>query len=161
MQRVGPHHVIAVAEGVVIFIARSTPSPAMIRQFEQTIRSAAERSSAPVGLLHVAVADLDTGPPDDALRQEVTAMLGRSARFISAAAVVILKEGFTGAAIRAIITGFRLVHRPTFPTGTFVTIPDSVKWLASNLRPPQGQAGHAAALSAAIDGLMRVVHQER
>ncbi len=132
MQRIDPEHGLLVAEGVVVLISRCAPSAAVLRHFEALIQSTAKVTADVVGLLHIAIDDHSQGPPDEPTRKEAAGLLSRCAPQIGAAGVVVLKEGFSGAALHAIFAGLLLLNRE-YPARVFANLTDVVPWLGTSL----------------------------
>lgn len=148
MQRIDPEHGLLVAEGVVVLISRCAPSAPVLRQFESLIQSTSKGLADTVGIVHVAIDDHSQGPPNEATRKEAAGILSRCAPQIGAAGVVVLKEGFSGAALHAIFAGLLLLNRE-YPARVFSNLGELVPWLATSLakrKPPLSQEALSKAL---------------
>jgi len=60
----------------------------------------------------------------------LSGMIARGGKFVGAAAVVVLRQGFAGAAMRAVVSSVLLATRPPFPAKVLGSAGEAARWLA-------------------------------
>jgi len=140
MEYLSADHLYAVADGTVIVVLRRPPTSAVLNAVETRVRALARTRQTQVAYLHVVLDVPTTGRVDEDTRTAFIATARRTLPHIEGAAMVLLREGFAGAAMRAAVTGALMVLRPTVPVRIFSSVDDGTGWLASLPSSPRRDA---------------------
>src|SRR5207249_1304697 len=105
------------------------------------------------GYVYVAEEGDRVGAPDEEARRGFIELLRSPPPALKAAAVVVLRTGFSGVAVRAVVSGVLLTARTRGPVKVFSAREEAAEWLAHVLagtRPPSsGDLRRAAAAASA------------
>ena len=120
---------------------------------------AAVKSGGPVAYLHVSES---TAPPPAETRNAVIQRLNRhiESGACLGAALVVNRDGFAGAALRALFTAVLAAARPAAPMKIFGRVEDAAAWLPTVLASSRGVVPVPAALVAAVAELRLAVTKD-
>jgi hypothetical protein len=140
-----------VVDRTLVVLARRPLTVAEIGDLDRAFL-AAVKASGPVAYLHVSEST-ERPPPETR-----TAVMQRLNRHIESgsclgAALVVTREGFAGAALRALFTSVIAAARPAAPIKIFGRVDDAAAWLPTVLASTKGAAPTATALVAAVAAL--------
>jgi hypothetical protein len=148
-------------QGIILVFSRQSPSASGVRAIETMLLPHTRRYPNNLGLLLVAHADRDNGAPDEATRDAFLGMGRRIGPHLGAVAVVVLREGFVGASIRAVVSGMLMALAPRFPARSFGSNPEALRWLAATLSRTRAQSVDEAALATSLADVQRTMLAER
>jgi hypothetical protein len=156
MEHLSSDHVLSNVDGTLIFVVRRPPTRDVLTALEGRIHAAARAQQAPLAYLHVVLDVPTTGKVDEDTRSAFITGAKRSLHHFEGAAMVLMRDGFAGAAMRAMVTGALMVVRPSVPVRIFAKVEDGVQWLSRGLpaqgppRDPERLASTAQEMSAAL-----------
>lgn len=145
MEHLSEDHVIASAEGTVVLVVRRPPPPRVVLSVERRLREAA-RGKAPPAYLHIVLDVPTTGRVDDEIRTAFIAAAKRSVNTLDSAGMVLMRDGFAGAAMRAMVSSALTVVRPSIPVRIFSQVAPAAQWLSTSAAQ-RGKARDAAVLT--------------
>jgi hypothetical protein len=146
-----PNSAGATLENVVVFFTRAAPAPDVIARLSAQVDVVARRHPQGTGYLHVIAPREGASLGDDAAAREgFTGIMRRAEPHGRGAAVVIERDGFLGAALRAMITTIVLAVRPKIPIKVFAAVEEAAAWLATTLANAGAPGPAAAELVAAV-----------
>jgi hypothetical protein len=129
----GPFGLVTVAN-VLIFYGLEQPAPEMIDRIRQRIVALAAAHAGGVGYVHALDLKLAWRTPNPDRRRAYMDLTRDASEFTKAVLVVIDREGFIGAAIRAVVSGVVLSSRATTPIKIVPRLVDGSDWFASRMR---------------------------
>jgi len=77
------------------------------------------------------------GRVDEGIREAFVAQSRRALPHVEGAAMILLRTGFGGAAMRAAVSSGLVLVRPSVPVRTFSRVEDGVQWLCGLSSPPR------------------------
>lgn len=149
MEYLSTEHLFDVTEKTLLVVLRRPPTLAMVATLEARVKSAARANAAPMAYLHVVLDVPSTGKVEEPIRQALMGMAKRSMQHTDCAAMVLLRSGFPGAAMRAMVSGALLLVRPTVPVRIFGEVNSAALWISS-VSAEKGTRRDAAALRARV-----------
>jgi hypothetical protein len=155
MEHLSPDHVLATVEGTLVMVLRRPPPPLVVLVVERRIREAARTSKAPA-YLHVVLDVPTTGRVDEPTRTAFIAAAKRTVNVLDVVGMVLMRDGFAGAAMRAMVSSALTVVRPGVPVRIFSTVAPAAQWVAAS-GAPRGVSRDAAALTQAASEMAAVL----
>ena len=135
MEHLSDDHAYALIDRTIIIVLRRPPTQAVIDAVEMRLQRAARTLRSRIAYLHVVLNVPTTGRVDDEIRRAFIATAKRSIHHVEGAAMVLLGEGFVGAAMRATMSGAIMLIRPTSPVRIFSSVDEGARWLATLSSP--------------------------
>lgn len=139
MHFLSPDHVMDLTERTVICVLRRPPTAVVLASLESRMQAAARSERKKLAYLHVVLNVPTTGRVDDEARTAFIATARRSLHLFEGAAMILMGEGFVGAAMRAGVSGGLMLIRPTVPVRIFGQVDEGIAWL-SLLSAPHREA---------------------
>lgn len=131
-----------VAGRLVVAVWRTRTTPARVHLLHAHVK-AVMRVHARTGFALCVVAEAEAASPDLEARVLIADMMRDAGAHLRGTACVVSARGFSGAAIRAIITGLSLVAREPYPTRVFAAPADAAAWLAERLHESTSELAEA------------------
>ncbi|MBL8684600.1 MAG: hypothetical protein JNK05_35825 [Myxococcales bacterium] len=132
MELLSPDHAIVLVERTFVVVLRRPPTPSLVATLEARVRAAVRIHSPPLGYLHVVLDVPTTGKVDDDSRTALISFAKRTMHLSDCAAMVLMRSGFAGAAMRAVVTGALMAIRPNVPVRVFSEIDPATQFLSQN-----------------------------
>ncbi len=137
MDYLSPDQVVDFVEGTVIFVDRSQPPPSVVSTLEARVQGFARTQQQPLAYLQVVLDVPTTGRINEESRTAMVAAGRRHMHLFDRAAMVLITQGFMGAAMRAMVSGALMALRSKAPFKVFSAEPEAIEWLCS----PQSAGG--------------------
>lgn len=134
----------AVEHGVFLVFVRGQPKASDIEGVMRQIPSA----RGAVGYLQIFDAGTAFHEPSPDERRAWIALAEQAKRHLSAGALVVLREGFGGAALRAAISGIMLLAKGSAPSKVFGSAEEAARWLVERKACTGGAVDVARAAAA-------------
>lgn len=83
------------------------------------------------GVFVLAVLDGIPGLPAEETRHHIASMATKNASEVAAHATVFRSSGFSGSALRSVMTAIFSLARTSYPRRVFANVPDACRWLAT------------------------------
>ena len=145
MEHLSPDHVIANVEGTIVMVLRRPPPPLVVLAVERRLRDAARAKASPA-YLHVVLDVPTTGRVDDQTRSAFIAAAKRTVNTLDVVGMVLMRDGFAGAAMRAMVSSALTVVRPGVPVRIFSEVAPATQWMSAT-SAQRGTARNANALT--------------
>ena len=105
--------------------------PVSLPDAEATLRGHALALSEGTGKVAVLVlVEGIPGMPDQRVRAALARLADKTSQEVACHATVILAEGFTGSALRSVLTAIFALSGAKYPKQVFATVEDAVDWVA-------------------------------
>lgn len=130
MEHLSPDHVLTNVDGTFVMVLRRPPPPLVVLAVERRLREAT-RAKVPPAYLHVVLDVPTTGRVDDQTRSAFIAAAKRTLNGLDAVGMVLMRDGFAGAAMRAMVSSALTVVRPGVPVRIFSEVEPAARWLAT------------------------------
>jgi len=144
----GPDHALGELAGHLIGIWDGTILLNSLQIWQRELQSRVR--AAPGRVIYLSYERSGFQMPGDMARQLIADTLRSVDGKLAACAVVLPGQGFTSAAVRALVSGLALVVRPKSPLRSVSNIEEAQTWVAQQLGPgvpwPDAQALHSAIL---------------
>jgi hypothetical protein len=140
-----------VVDRTLVMLAERPLTPAEVAELDRMFTKAV-RAEGPIGYLNVS--ETRQAPPAETRR----AVMQRLLRHIESgaclgAALVVTREGFAGATLRAAFTAVLAASRPAAPVKLFGRVDEAAAWLPSILQATPGAVPTPATLMATVASL--------
>jgi hypothetical protein len=155
MEHLSPDHVIATVERTIVLVLRRPPPPLIVLAVERRLRDAA-RAATPPAYLHVVLDVPTTGRVEETTRSAFIAAAKRTVNILDVVGMVLMRDGFAGAAMRAMVSSALTVVRPGVPVRIFSSVAPAAEWMSAASREP-GTTRDAAALTQAAGEMAAVL----
>jgi hypothetical protein len=160
MEFLSPDQALDFVEGTVIFVDRSQPSPAVVSTLEARVQGLARAHKQPLAYLQVVLDVPTTGRIDEESRAAMMAAGRRHMTLFESAAMVLIKQGFMGAAMRAMVSSALMSLRAKVPFRVFGTEREAVEWLCS-AKSATGRPRDAAKVMSALAAITGMLQTPR
>ena len=160
MDYLSPDQVIDFVEGTVIFVDRSQPSPSVVSTLEARVQGFARTQQQPLAYLHVVLDVPTTGRLNEESRTAMIAAGRRHMQLFDRAAMVLITQGFMGAAMRAMVSGALMALRTKVPFKVFSAEREAVEWLCL-AQPAGGRPRDAAKVMSAVTAITAALQPPR
>jgi hypothetical protein len=137
MDFLSPDHVVDVVERTLVVVLRRPPTAQVLNSLGMRIRASSRLPQGKVAYLHVVLDVPTTGRVDEGIREAFVAQSRRALPHVEGAAMILLRTGFGGAAMRAAVSSGLVLVRPSVPVRTFSRVEDGVQWLCGLSSPPR------------------------
>lgn len=137
MDFLSPDHVVDIVERTLVVVLRRPPTAHVLSALGMRVRASSRLPQGKVAYLHVVLDVPTTGRVDEGIREAFVAQSRRALPHVEGAAMVLLRTGFGGAAMRAAVSSALVVVRPSVPVRTFSRVEDGVEWLSGLSSPPR------------------------
>lgn len=143
-----PDHTTAIAASSFFFYLRTLPTSTELNRVRHEIDLAGKKGI--LGYIQI-MHPRQLRPLDitDEERRAWVALAESAKQSGDVGAIVIMQDGFSGAALRAAVSTVLLLSRGQKPIRVFDTVEPAMRWMAHLLRGKQGAPGEAELLAAA------------
>lgn len=149
MEQLSPDHLVANVEGTIVMVLCRPPPPLVVLAVERRLRDAARAKASPA-YLHVVLDVPTTGRVDEHTRSAFIAAAKRTVNTLDVVGMVLMRDGFAGAAMRAMVSSALTVVRPGVPVRIFSEVGPATQWMAAS-SAQRGTARNADALTRAAE----------
>jgi hypothetical protein len=146
----GPTHALVLVENVYVFTTNGPPTAVGFAAIKRHLHEATRMHPDGFAYLQVAAVGAERGAPEEDVRRGFIGILRAPPEGLRASAVLILRSGFAGAAVRMVASGILLAARTALPVKVFSTLDDASAWLIAALEgtraPTAAAVEHAVAV---------------
>ena len=128
------YHAITTVSNLVAFTGRRRPSPATLQAVDEAISKLARTYPNGIGYVHSIFPEGSRQGLDPDLREAFLALVRKRAPMMRAAIVVTAVGGFTGAALRAMVTGVIVASGVKVPTKLVSNIDEGIAWFIETMK---------------------------
>jgi serine/threonine protein kinase len=147
---VAPHAQIIFWKDVFVVIDDGQSAPSDYRHFEELILAQKRKYLHGIGCL-VVIPQRAT-PPSDEVRAAINRTLDKLQSGLRCCCWVVEGTGFQAAIARAVLTGFRLFSRRSYPTNVCTNVSEALAWMLSHLEGGDERLAEAREAAASISG---------
>lgn len=125
---------LATVGNVLVIVFREPPTDARLERIVTGFSTLGAQFPTGIGFAWIIDPHANGLRPSDKVRDAMVAAMRRNENNVKAGFIAILREGLSGAAIRAVTNGIILASRQTTPVKVVGTIEEGVPWLVTKLR---------------------------